>query len=138
MIEKRYELSNENGYKKYSSFTISSALAELVNDDYYLYNSCDFAKKDEGIDLYNKYFIDKYDEVQNVMVFEKYINNENFKNKALFIYALINEKKFKAFVTKNMDLKNPNDYSCEYNIIDSQGVKINMYNLNIVDISFVF
>lgn len=138
MIEKRYELLEEKGYKKYSHFNISSALEELLNEDYYLYNSKEFIKKDESEALYKKNFNEKYDESTNALVYEKYINNVNFKNKALFIYSLINEEKYKKFVKKNKDLKNPNDYTCEYSIIDSQGVKINIYNLNIVDISFVF
>lgn len=138
MIEKRYELSDENGYKKYSHFIISSALEELLNEDYFLYNSTSLKKTDELEAMYKRNFNDKYDEVANAMVFEKYINNEAFKNKALFIYNLIDEKKYKEFALKNGELSNPNDYTCEYNIIDSDSVKINVYNLNIVDISFVF
>ncbi len=138
MIEKRYELSDENGYKKYSHFLISPALEELLNEDYELYNSSSFSKANELEAMYKKNFNDKYDEVANAAVFEKFINNEAFKNKALFIYNLINEEKYRKFALKNENLTNPNDYSCEYNIIDSDDVKINVYNLNIVDISFVF
>jgi len=138
MIEKKYELSNEDTYKSYSHFKISSALKHLINEDYYLYNTKEFKRSLELEALYKKNFYDRYDTNQHALVYEKYINNENFKNKALFIYALIDEDKYKAFVKDNEDLKNPNDFTCEYNIIDSQGTSINVYNLNIVDISFVF
>lgn len=138
MIEKRHELSDENGYKKYSHFTISPALEELLNEEYYLYKSKEFTKASQLEAMYKKNFNDKYDEVANAAVFEKFINNEAFKNKALFIYNLINEEKYRKFALEHENLPNPNDYSCEYNIIDSEGVKVNVYNLNIVDISFVY
>jgi len=138
MIEKKQELSNEQGYKKYSYFKISDALKNLLKDEYFLYNTKTFDKQDELEALYKKNFYDKYDKNANSMVYEKYINNESFKNKALFIYAVIDYNKYSDFVKNNEEIKNPNDYTLEYSILDSTDVKINVYNLNILDISFVF
>ena len=138
MIEKKQELSNEEGYKKYSYFKISEALGNLLKEEYFLYNTKTFKKHDEFEALYKKNFYDKYDESANSMVYEKYINNESFKNKALFIYAIIDYDKYSEFVKNNVEIKNPNDYTLEYSILDSKDVKINIYNLNILDISFVF
>ena len=138
MIEKKQELSNEQGYKKYSYFKISKALESLLKKEYFLYNTKTFDKPEELEALYKKNFYDKYDESANSMVYEKYINNESFKNKALFIYAIIDFDKYSNFVKNNKEIKNPNDYTLEYSILDSKDVKINIYNLNILDISFVF
>ncbi len=138
MIEKKQELSNEQGYKKYSYFKISDELKNLLKDEYFLYNTKMFDKQDELEALYKKNFYDKYDKNANSMVYEKYINNESFKNKALFIYAVIDYNKYSDFVKNNEEIKNPNDYTLEYSILDSTDVKINVYNLNILDISFVF
>ena len=138
MIEKKQELSNEQGYKKYSYFKISKALENLLKKEYFLYNTKTFDKHEELEVLYKKNFYDKYDESANSMVYEKYINNESFKNKALFIYAIIDFDKYSNFVKNNKEIKNPNDYTLEYSILDSKDVKINIYNLNILDISFVF
>ena len=138
MINKRYEIENENDYKKYNHFEISDNFKELLRKDYYLYNSKDFLNKKLTEDLYKINFNDKYDENAHALVYEKYINNENFKNKALFIYSMIDENKYKSFVKNNPDVKNPNDYSLHYSIIDSDGTKVDMYNLNLVDITFVY
>ena len=138
MIEKKQELSNEQGYKKYSYFKISKALESLLKKEYILYNTKTFDKHEELEALYKKNFYDKYDKSANSMVYEKYINNESFKNKALFIYAIIDFDKYSNFVKNNKEIKNPNDYTLEYSILDSKDVKINIYNLNILDISFVF
>lgn len=138
MIEKRYEISNENNYKKYNNFVISQEFKDLLREDYFLYNSKEFKIQELTESLYKKNFYDKYDLNQNSLVYEKYINNENFRNKALFIYSVIDEKKYELFVKKNETILNPNDFTLEYAIIDSEGTKIGIYNLNILDISFVY
>ncbi|MCJ8326345.1 MAG: hypothetical protein MJK08_04500 [Campylobacterales bacterium] len=138
MVEKRYEISNEDNYKKYNNFVISKNLEKLLRKDYYLYSSKEFNLNEKIENLYKKNFNDKYDLASNSLVYEKYINNESFKNKALFIYSMIDENKYEEFVKNNAKLKNPNDFTLEYSIIDSEGTKINVYNLNIKDISFVY
>ena len=110
----------------------------LLNDIIFLKHSILIKIPQIRCSLYKKNFYDKYDESANSMVYEKYINNESFKNKALFIYAIIDFDKYSNFVKNNKEIKNPNDYTLEYSILDSKDVKINIYNLNILDISFVF
>lgn len=138
MVEKKYEISNENNYKKYNNFIISKDLEKLLRKDYYLYSSKEFNLNEKIENLYKKNFNDKYDLASNSLVYEKYINNESFKNKALFIYSMIDENKYEEFVKNNAKLENPNDFTLEYSIIDSEGTKVNVYNLNIKDISFVY
>ena len=138
MVEKRYEISNEDNYKKYNNFVISKNLEKLLRKDYYLYSSKEFNLNEKIENLYKKNFTDKYDLTSNSLVYEKYINNESFKNKALFIYSMIDENKYEEFVKNNAKLENPNDFTLEYSIIDSEGTKVNVYNLNIKDISFVY
>ena len=57
---------------------------------------------------------------------------------SLFIYSMIDENKYAEFVKNNTNLDNPNDFTLEYTIIDSEGTKVNVYNLNIKDIAFVY
>ncbi|NQY54503.1 MAG: hypothetical protein HRT42_13140, partial [Campylobacteraceae bacterium] len=54
------------------------------------------------------------------------------------IYSMIDENKYEEFAKNNEKLENPNDFTLEYSIIDSEGTKVNVYNLNIKDISFVY
>ena len=38
----------------------------------------------------------------------------------------------------NETIENPNELIISYSIVDSDGVKINIYNISISDIAFVF
>lgn len=138
MIENKYEISNEEGYIKYNLFNISNELQSILRDDYYLYSSKDFQRTDEVIALYKKNFYDKYDRETNKEVYKMYIDNEKFKEKVFFIYSIIDSSKYKNFVKINTEIKKPNEYTIEYNILDSQDVKVQLFNISIVDISFVF
>jgi len=138
MIESKHEISNEDGYKKYNNFIISEELKSIISDDYYLYGSEKFAKNNLCEELYKLNFYDKYDEDANQLVYSKYINNEKFKEKAFFIYSIIDFNKYKKFVEENENIENPNDLTITYNIIDSDNTKVLIYNISIVDISFVF
>lgn len=138
MIEFRHEISNEEGYKQYNDFIIHEDLKDILADDYYLVGSKEFAKNDLCKKLYKENFYDKYDKDANSMVYSKYIDNEKFQDKAKFIYSIIDLDKYKKFVQENENIENPNDLTITYNIIDSANTKVLMYNINIVDISFVF
>lgn len=138
MIEYTHEISNEDGYKKFNNFIISEGLKEILRDDYFLFGSDEFTKKELCESLYKKNFYDKYDQDANSLIYSKYINNKSFKDKALFIYSIIDNEKYIKFVESNENIENPNNYTITYNIIDSDNTKVLIYNLNIVDISFVF
>ncbi|MEZ4692984.1 MAG: hypothetical protein R2837_03030 [Aliarcobacter sp.] len=88
--------------------------------------------------MYKKNFYDKYDVEIYKDVYEKYINNEKFKQKAKFIYSIIDYDKYVDFVEKNQTIENPNELTISYSVVDSDGVKINIYNIAISDIAFVF
>jgi len=138
MIESKHEISNENGYIRYNNFVINEGLKDIIADDYYLYGSKEFTKAKSCEELYKKNFYDKYDKDANQLVYSKYINNENFRDKAYFIYSIIDYEKYKEFVEKNETIDNPNELTITYNILDSDNTKVLIYNINIVDISFVF
>lgn len=138
MIEYRHEISDEDGYKQYNDFIIHEYLKDILADDYYKVGSKEFTKKDLCEELYKKNFYDKYDKDANSMVYSKYIDNQKFKDKAYFIYSIIDYEKYKKFVEKNQNIENPNELTVTYNIIDSDNTKVLMYNISIVDISFVF
>jgi len=138
MIESKYEISNENGYIKYSNFIVSDGLKEILSNDYETYGSSSFNKEELCEKLYKLNFYDKYDEGANELVYSKYINNLQFKNKAHFIYSIIDYEKYIKFVEKNENIENPNDLTITYNILDSDNTKVLMYSISIVDISFVF
>ncbi len=138
MIESKYEISNENGYIKYSNFIVSDGLKEILSNDYETYGSSSFNKEELCEKLYKLNFYDKYDEGANELVYSKYINNLQFKNKAHFIYSIIDYKKYRKFVEENENIENPNDLTITYNILDSDNTKVLMYSISIVDISFVF
>ena len=138
MIRTTAEISNENGYKKYNLFEIHEDLELIIADDYLSYSSKDF-KKDAYCELmYKKSFYDKYDETTYKEVYVRYINNEKFKEKAKFIYSVIDYDKYVKFVEANETIENPNELIISYSVVDSDGVKINIYNIGITDISFVF
>ena len=138
MIESKHEISNDDGYKRYSNFIINEKLKNIIADDNYSYGSSDFNKTDLCEELYKINFYDKYDEDANGLVYSKYINNKQFKEKAFFIYSIIDFEKYKKFVQENENIENPNDLTITYNILDSDNTKVLIYNINIVDISFVF
>ena len=113
-------------------------LEPIIADDYLTYSSKDF-KKDSYCELmYKKNFYDNYDENTNKEIYERFINNEKFKEKAKFIYSVIDYEKYVKFVEANPTIKNPNELIISYSVVDSEGVKVNIYNIGIVDISFVF
>ena len=138
MIKTTHEISNEDGYIKYNLFEIHPSLEGILSDDYYKYASKDFTKDELCEALYKENFYDKYDESEYKEVYEKYINNKNFKDKAIFIYSVIDFNRYKEFALANDTIENPNELTLNYSILDSTGVKIDIYNLSIVDISFVF
>lgn len=138
MIKTTSLISDENGYKKYNLFEISEGLQDIIADDYLTYASKDF-KKDSYCELmYKKNFYDKYDRVTYKEVYEKYIDNEKFKEKAKFVYSIIDYDKFVKFVEENESIENPNELTITYSVVDSDGVKVIVYNLLITDIAFVF
>ena len=138
MIKTTHEISDENGYKKYNLFEIHKNLETIIADDYFTYSSNEF-KKDSYCELmYKKNFYDKYDKNMYKEVYEKYIDNISFKEKAKFIYSVIDYEKYVEFVEKNKTIENPNDLTISYSVLDSHGVKVNMYNISISDIAFVF
>ena len=138
MIKTTAEISNENGYKKYNLFEIHEDLQTIISDGYLSY-SLENLKKDSYCELmYKKNFYDKYDQINNKIIYDKYINNEKFKEKAKFIYSVIDYDKYVKFVEENQTIENPNELIISYSLLDSDGVKVNIYNINIVDISFVF
>lgn len=138
MIENRYKISNEKDYIRYNLFNISDELESILRDDYYLYASKDFKRDEEITALYKKNFYDKYDRKNNEKVYKTYIDNKKFKEKVLFIYSIIDSNKYENFVKTNDEIKNPSEYTIEYNILDSDGVKVQLFNISIIDISFVF
>jgi len=138
MIRTTSLISDENGYKKYNLFEIHEDLTSIIADDYLSYTSKDFKKESYCELMYKKNFYDKYDVETYKEVYEKYINNEKFKHKAKFIYSIIDYDKYVDFVEKNQTIENPNELTISYSVVDSDGVKINIYNIAISDIAFVF
>jgi len=138
MIKTTHEISDENGYKKYNLFEIHKDLENIIADDYFTYSSNEY-KKDSYCELmYKKNFYDKYDKNTYIEVYKKYIDNESFKQKAKFIYSIIDYEKYVEFVETNETIENPNDLTISYSVLDSHGVKVNIYNISIADIAFVF
>ena len=138
MIRTTALISDENGYKKYNLFEIAEGLQDIIADDYLTYASENF-KKDSYCELmYKKNFYDKYDRVVYKEVYEKYIDNEKFKEKAKFVYSIIDYDKYVKFVEENESIENPNELTITYSVVDSDGVKVIVYNLAITDIAFVF
>ncbi len=138
MIKTTALISDENGYKKYNLFEIHEDLQNIIAEDYLSYSSKDFKKSAYCELMYKKSFYDKYDETTYKEVYEKYINNEKFKEKAKFIYSVIDYDKYAKFVQENPTIDNPNELIISYSVVDSDGVKINIYNIGITDIAFVF
>ena len=138
MIKTTALISDENGYKKYNLFEIHGDLEPIIADDYLSYSSENFKKASYCELMYKKNFYDKYDETTYKEVYERYINNEKFKEKAKFIYSVIDYDKYVKFVEENQTIENPNELIISYSVVDSEGVKVNVYNISITDIAFVF
>ena len=138
MIKTTNEISKEDGYLRYNFFEIHPDLEAIIHKDYQKYGTSDFDRQEYCKNMYKQNFYDKYDENLYKEVYDKYINNEKFKEKAMFIYAIIDFDKYKQFVELNETIENPSDLTVSYSILDNAGVKINIYNINIRDISFVF
>ena len=138
MIRTTALISDEDGYKKYNLFEIHEDLEPIIADDYLDFSSENFKKAAYCELMYKKNFYDKYDETTYKEVYERYINNEKFKEKAKFIYSVIDYDKYVKFAEENQTIENPNELIISYNVVDSDGVKINIYNISIADIAFVF
>ena len=138
MIRTTAEISNEDGYKKYNLFEIHESLEPIIADDYLEYSSKAFKKAAYCELMYKKNFYEKYDPETYKEVYVRYINNEKFKEKAKFIYSVIDYDKYVKFVELNETIQNPNELIISYSVVDSDGVKIEMYNIGITDIAFVF
>ena len=138
MIEKTYLVSQENEYKKYNHFEISDGLKDILDDEYYLYDSNEFKKENEIVKLYKKNFEDKYDREKHKEIYDLYINNESFRKKAYFVYSIIDYERYVKFVQENPELENADELMIKYSILDSDGVKVQIYHISIIDITFVF
>ena len=138
MIRTTALISDEDGYKKYNLFEIHEDLEPIIADDYLDFSSENFIKAAYCELMYKKNFYDKYDETTYKEVYERYINNEKFKEKAKFIYSVIDYDKYVKFVEENQTIENPNELIISYSVVDSDGVKVQIYNIGISDISFVF
>ena len=138
MIRTTALISDEDGYKKYNLFEIHEDLEPIIADDYLDFSSENFKKAAYCELMYKKNFYDKYDETIYKEVYERYINNEKFKEKAKFIYSVIDYDKYVKFVELNKTIENPNELIISYSVADSDGIKINVYNIGISDIAFVF
>ncbi|WP_321314638.1 hypothetical protein [Halarcobacter sp.] len=137
MIRKQHLIEDKNNYKKYNYFEISENLEELLADDYYLYDSSDY-DSDIPEQLYKKNFLDKYDREKDKQIYTLYIDDKKFEKKVKFIYSVINYKKYIKFVAQNMEIDDPSSYFINYSILDSEGVKVQVFNINITEIAFVF
>ncbi len=138
MIKTTNEISKEDGYSRYNFFEIHPDLEAIIHKDYQKYGTDDFDRVEYCEKMYKQNFYDKYDENLYKEVYDKYINNEKFKEKAMFIYAIIDFDKYKQFVELNETIQNPSDLTITYSILDNTGVKVTLYNISIRDISFVF
>ena len=138
MIEQTHLLSDENGYKRFNHFEISDELENLLANDYFLYNAIEFNKQNLVNDLYKINFENKYNRETEKEIFKQYIDNDKFKEKAQFVYSVIDYDKYAQFVLKNPELENAGELTIKYTIIDSDGVKVQMYYISLIDISFVF
>lgn len=138
MIEYTHKASEENDYITYNHFLIDDGLIPILYDDYYMYNTENSDKKEIAQKLYDDNFVSKYDPVEHKQIFDLYINNESFMNKAKFIYSVVDIERYKAFVEQNPSIEEPNKYTLTYSVTDSKGVKVTMYHISITDIAFVF
>lgn len=73
--------------------------------------------------MYKKNFYDKYDRVVYKEVYEKYIDNEKFKReKAKFVYSIIDYDKYVKFVEENESIE-PNELTIVYSAVIVMGLK---------------
>ncbi|RXJ60695.1 hypothetical protein [Candidatus Marinarcus aquaticus] len=138
MIEYTHKANEENDYITYNHFLIDDGLVPILYDDYYMYNTDKSDKKEIAQKLYDDNFVNKYDPVEHKQIFDLYINNESFMNKAKFIYSVVDVERYKTFVEQNPSIEEPNKYTLTYSVTDSKGVKVTMYHISITDIAFVF
>ncbi len=138
MIKNTNLISDIDGYKKYNYFEISEELEDILCSDFNEYNKDSSLKQDLIDNLYKVNFEDKYNRADNKEIFKLYIDNQQFKDKTQFIYSIVDYDKYKEFVSKNDELENANELTIKYCILDSDGVKVQIYHISIVDISFVF
>lgn len=138
MIKTTHEISNEDGYIKYNLFEIHPDLEAIIAEDYHTYQTDKFTKDAYCELMYKKNFYDKYDRETYKEVYEKYIDDDKFKQKALFVYSIIDYDKFQQFVELNPEIQNPNELTITYSILDNSGVKVQLYTISISDIVFVF
>lgn len=138
MIENTNLISDIDGYKKFNHFEISDNLKVILSDDYNKFDKDSNTKQVFVNDLYKKNFEEKYDREENKDIFKLYIDNKQFKDKAQFIYSVVDYDKYAQFVAENPNLDNPGDLTIKYSILDSDGVKVQIYYISIIDISFVF
>jgi len=138
MIKTSSLISDENGYKKYNLFEIHENLVQIISDNYLDYSTQNFKKASYCELMYKTNFYDKYDKETYKEIYEKYIDNEKFKEKAKFVYSIVDYDKYVKFVEENEIIENPNDLIITYSIVDSLGVKIDVYHISIRDIAFVF
>ena len=54
------------------------------------------------------------------------------------LHTIINTKQNQDGSFSPTTIENPNELIIPYNVVDSDGVKINIYNISIADIAFVF
>lgn len=138
MIENTNLISDIDGYKKYNYFEINDQLKNILSDDYNKYNKESSIKQDYIDKMYKINFEDKYSREENKEIFQRYIDNQEFKDKTQFIYSIIDYDKYTSFVLNNKEVENPGEITIKYSILDSDGVKVQIYYISIVDISFVF
>lgn len=137
MIRKQHLIEDKDGYKKYNYFEISENLEDLLYENYYLYGSDKF-ESNIAEELYKKNFLDKYDREKDKQIYAMYIDDKKFEEKVKFIYSIIDYKKYIEFVGKNEEIEDPASYIINYSILDSEGVKVEIYHIGITEISFVF
>lgn len=138
MIEHTNLISEENGYKSFNFFQIDDSLKELLFEDYYNYKTEQYNKQELVDNLYNTNFTNKYDPVAHKQIFDLYIDNEKFIDKAKFIYSVIDANKYTQFAQQNQEIENPDEMTITYSVIDSVGVKVQIYRITIEDIAFLF
>lgn len=138
MIEHTNLISDDDGYKSFNHFEISETLKDILYDDYFNYKTQLFDKTKLTEELYHTNFVNKYDPVEHKQIFDVYINKDSFRQKAYFVYSIIDYKRYETFVNENKEIENPNDMTITYSVLDSLGVKVQIYKVSIADIAFLF
>jgi len=138
MIIKQHLIKEQNNQKKYNYFEITKNLESILSDNYYLYENDSQTNLQIANELYKKNFLDKYDRTKDKEIYSLYIDNKEFEKKVKFIYSVIDYKKYINFVAKDIQIKDPLEYTIKYSILDFDNQKKEIYHISIVDISFVF